>query len=79
MKKTTYSIQAGEFKAKCLHLMDVVSQKHLSFTITKHGKPIARLVPIDETPVSTFGCLQGSVTIQGDIISPLDVTWEENE
>jgi len=79
MKKTTYSIQAGEFKAKCLQLMNEVSQKHLSITITKHGKPIARLVPIDETPVSTFGCLKDSLSIQGDIISPLDVSWEENE
>lgn len=79
MKKTIYKIQAGEFKAKCLHLMDIVHHKHLSFTITKHGKPVARLVPVDETPVTTFGCLKDSVTIRGDIVSPLDVSWEANE
>ncbi len=79
MKKTNYSIQAGEFKAKCLQLMDVVFQKHHSFIITKHGKPVAKLVPIEKEPVTSFGCLKDSVTIQGDIISPLNISWEENE
>ena len=73
------TIQAGEFKAKCLQLMDEVNEKHISFTITKHGKPIARLIPIDSTLKSAFGCLKDSVSIQEDIISPIDVKWESDQ
>jgi len=79
MKQTTCSIKAGEFKAKCLQLMDDVSHKHMSITITKHGKPIARLVPIEDVPVDFFGCLKNTVTIHKDIINPLDVEWEANQ
>ena len=73
------TIQAGEFKAKCLELMDQVKHKHISFTITKHGKPVAKLVPIEAAPIDVFGCLKGTVTIKGDLVDPIDVTWEANE
>lgn len=73
------SIPAGEFKAKCLQIMDEINEKHISIVITKYGKPVAKLVPIDETPADLFGCLKGTVTIQGDIISPIDTSWEANE
>jgi prevent-host-death family protein len=73
------TIQAGEFKAKCLQIMDEVDQKHISFTITKHGKPVARLVPIDKTQKSAFGCLKNTVSIQEDIIAPIDMEWESDK
>lgn len=79
MKQATYSIQAGNFKAKCLQLMDEVSEKHISIVITKHGKPIAKLMPIEEIPIDLFGCLKNSVTIKKDIIAPINVDWESNE
>ncbi|HLB43178.1 MAG TPA: hypothetical protein VJN02_10130 [Gammaproteobacteria bacterium] len=46
--------------------------------ITKHGKPIAKLVPIEDTPVDFFGCLKDTVTINKDITAPLEDTWEAN-
>ncbi len=79
MKKTTFSIQAGAFKAQCLQLMDEVNEKHICIIITKHGIPVAKLTPIDDTPVDFFGCLKGTVTIKGDITAPIDVKWGENE
>jgi prevent-host-death family protein len=79
MKQPTYSIQAGNFKAKCLQLMDEVHDKHISIIITKHGVPVAKLTPIDDTPVDFFGCLKNTVTIKKDITSPIDVSWEANE
>lgn len=79
MNKMTHSIQAGDFKARCLQLMDEVNEKHVSFTITKHGRPVAKLIPIDEKPVDLFGCMKNTVTIQGDIISSVDVSWEAEE
>lgn len=79
MKQATYSMQAGAFKAKCLQVMDEVNEKHISIIITKHGKPVAKLMPIDEEPVDFFGCLKNTVTIKHDIIAPIDVEWEANE
>ncbi len=79
MKKSTYSVQAGHFKAQCLHLMDEVQEKHISITITKHGKPVAKLVPIETTPIDFFGCLKDTVTIKEDIIAPIHVEWEANQ
>ncbi len=47
-------IKASEFKARCLALLDEVARSRASVVITKHGKPVARLVPLDEaTP--TYG------------------------
>lgn len=64
----TRMIKAGEFKAKCLKLMDEVAQTGEELVITKRGKPVARLMPPERKPL--FGALKGSVTILGDIISP---------
>ncbi len=69
-------IAAGQFKAQCLQLMDHVREKHLSFIITKHGVPIAKLVPFEEQPLSLYGALKGTVKIKGDIIAPIDEKWD---
>lgn len=80
MKPHIPKIPAGEFKAKCLHLLDEVSQDHIPLIITKHGKPVAKLVPIeDEKPQSLFGYLSGSAKIVGDIVSSIDEQWEADE
>ena len=44
---------AGVFKAKCLAIMDQVLQTGLPVLITKHGKPVAKLVPAEQ-PAETF-------------------------
>ena len=41
-------------------------------TITKKGKPVAKLVPADGQPEDVFGCLKDEIEIVGDILSPLD-------
>jgi prevent-host-death family protein len=64
-------IGAGEFKAKCLRLLDEVAQRHVEVTITKRGRPIARLVPV-QTGRPLFGALAGSVVREDDLITPLD-------
>ncbi len=69
-------IPAGEFKAHCLSLMDQVAQTRQPVTITKHSKPVARLVPLDPTPVSLFGRMEGSVIIKGDLTLILDKNWD---
>lgn len=72
-------IKAGEFKAKCLELMDRVAAGGEDVIITKRGKPVAKLVSVAHRfPAELLGCMQGTVEILGDIVAPLDVKWEAN-
>lgn len=71
-------IAAGEFKAKCLQLMDSVQKTKNPLVITKRGKPVVKLVPIDGEATNFYGCMKGSVKIVGDIISPIDIEWDAN-
>jgi len=65
------TIGAGAFKAKCLSIIDDVYANGGELIITKRGKPMARLIPIDkEKPDSIFGFLKGKAKIVGDIIEP---------
>jgi prevent-host-death family protein len=73
-------IPAGEFKAKCPKLMDQVRESGQEIVITKRGKPVAKLVPLEplepkERP-PLFGCMKGSIEILGDIIGPFHEEWE---
>jgi prevent-host-death family protein len=75
MLKNFSRIAAGEFKAKCLQLMDQVNQTHVPIVITKHGVPIAKLVPVEESQAPLFGLQKDSVVIKGDIVSPIEEDW----
>ena len=70
------TIAAGEFKAKCLGILDEVQRQRKEITITKRGKPIAKLVPVNNRPPSFIGSMKGTMEIVGDIIAPIDVKWE---
>ena len=63
-------IAAGSFKVHCLALMDEVQAKRETVVITKRGKPVAKLVPVEEQTDDLFGFLRGKVTIVGDVVSP---------
>jgi prevent-host-death family protein len=65
-------VGATEFKANCLRLMDEVAQQRRPIIITKRGKPVAKLVPVEKEPIDLFGRMAGSIKICGDIISPID-------
>ena len=68
-------IPAGEFKARCLQLMEEVRTTRRPIVITKRGQPVARLVPVDEAIPSIFGRMRGTVTIHGDIVGPTGEEW----
>lgn len=68
-------IGAGEFKAKCLQLLDEVAASREPLVITKFGKPVAQVVPMPPA-VKLRGALEGTVLYEGDIISPLENDWE---
>ena len=65
------NIAAGEFKAKCLKLIDRVNETREILIITKHGVPKAQLVPFCKKRKKLFGSMKGSACITGDILSPI--------
>jgi prevent-host-death family protein len=71
---------AGEFKAKCLSVLDEVQRTRKEVVITKRGKPVARLLPpAEEDGKPLFGRMKGTIKILGDIVSPIDVEWGGDE
>jgi len=72
-------IAAGEFKAKCLHLLDEVCQSRKEIVITKRGRAVARLLPADEDLPQIFGRMRGSAEILGDIVAPVGEKWSVDE
>jgi len=62
---------AGSFKAKCLAVMDEVQAKRETVVITKRGKPVAKLVPVESETDEIYGFLAGKGTITGDVVSPV--------
>ena len=69
-------INASQFKAKCLQLMDEVQRTGEEIIITKNGKPVSKLAPIVKKPDTLFGAHRGQIRITNDIVSPLEVEWE---
>jgi prevent-host-death family protein len=65
------TIPAGEFKARCLKLMDRVRETREPVLITKRGVPVAKLVPVEDSSRGILGCMAGTIEIVGDIVSPL--------
>jgi prevent-host-death family protein len=61
---------AGEFKVHCLKVMDEVQSKRESVLITKRGKPVAKLVPVEQEKDDIFGFLKGKLKVVGDVVSP---------
>jgi prevent-host-death family protein len=66
------TLPAGEFKARCLTVMEEVRKNREPVLITKRGKPVAKLVPADKTRQELIGRLEGIVSINGDIESPIE-------
>ena len=62
---------AGKFKAQCLAVMDQVFESGEPVLITKHGKPVAKLVPAEKQTDDIFGYMVGKVKIVGDIVGPV--------
>jgi prevent-host-death family protein len=65
---------AAQFKAQCLAVMDQVAQSGRPVVITKHGKPVVKLVPANEGEDEIFGALAGIARIKGDIENTVPVS-----
>jgi antitoxin (DNA-binding transcriptional repressor) of toxin-antitoxin stability system len=68
----TETIGISEFKTNCLKLVARVHKTRRPLIITKRGKPLATInVFKEEKPKSAYGCMKGTITILGDIMSPV--------
>lgn len=80
----TKSIPAGEFKQRCLAILDEVAKSHHEVVVTKRGKPVARLVPVisdEEREADILASLRGrgKVLVSEDEFlrpSSSDVDWK---
>jgi prevent-host-death family protein len=61
---------AGSFKTNCLAVMDEVQAKHETVVITKRGKPVTKLVPVNTETDEIYNFLPGKGAVAGDIVSP---------
>jgi len=64
---------AAKFKEQCLALLDNLDAGGL--VITKHGRPIAKLVPFETEFEHLIGCMKGKIKAHGDIFST-ERRWE---
>lgn len=75
-------ISASEFKATCLKLLDDVAATGAEVVVTKRGKPVAKVVPVEDREAIRERLkeeLRGSVTYLVDddeLIKPIDVEWD---
>lgn len=69
-------IAAGEFKATCLAVLDEVQRERKEIVITKRGKPVARLLPVQDAVPEIFGRMKGTIDILGDIVGPTGEIWD---
>lgn len=72
----TKRIGAAKFKERCLALLDDLTPDGV--VITKHGKPVARLIPYGRGGGELIGCLEKKIVVRGDIEST-GVTWDVAE
>jgi prevent-host-death family protein len=60
-------INASEFKAKCLSILDHLESDGV--VITKHGKPVAKLIPMRSSCADLIGSFKGKIRIKGNLLS----------
>ena len=66
------TIGAAQFKEHCLAILDEVGPEGI--VVTKHGKPVAKLIPIQADSAELIGSLKDEIEVKGDILST-GVTW----
>jgi prevent-host-death family protein len=72
-------LSAAEFKATCLELMDRVRETGVEYVVTKHGKPVAKLVPYtDRQKKPLFGSMKGTVLKYERPFDPIDADYDIN-
>ena len=66
-------IAAAKFKEQCLSILDHLEPEGI--VVTKHGKPVARVLPAERASVELIGRLRGRIRVHGDI-QTTGVKWD---
>ena len=66
-------INASKFKEQCLALLDNLDPEGI--VITKHGKPVARLIPASSDCADLIGSMKGKIRVHGRILSTA-LNWD---
>jgi prevent-host-death family protein len=65
-------VSISEFKAKCLGLIEQVHKTRQPLRITRHGRPVAEVIPAGPDRKRNFvGDMIGTAKIVGDIVAPV--------
>lgn len=67
------TIGAAKFKEQCLALLDRLDVEGL--VVTKHGKPVARVIPYDQQCADLIGSLRDKIKVRGDLLAT-GVRWD---
>ncbi len=70
------TIEASEFKTRCLQLMDEVTESGEQLVITKSGKPVSLLSPYPDPSTSLYGRHRDALKIRGDVVAPIGEAWD---
>ena len=74
--KSTVQVGSADFKARCLELIDRVKESRAEIVVTRHGRPVARLVPCEDVPEqSPVGSMPGSVLAFDAPFDPVPGAW----
>jgi len=74
--KPLRSMPAGEFKARCLEVLDRVAREGDAYVVTKRGRPVAKVVPVEAPKPRS---VRGSVRYLSDIVEPIGDDWPVDE
>jgi antitoxin (DNA-binding transcriptional repressor) of toxin-antitoxin stability system len=66
-------VAAAKFKEQCLSILDHLDPEGI--VITKHGRPVARVLPAERASADLIGSLRGKVRVRGDVKST-GVKWD---
>ena len=66
-------IAAAKFKEQCLAILDRLGPEGV--VVTKHGRPVARVLPMQESSKDLIGALSGHITVKGDLLST-GISWK---
>ena len=77
-RKTPIEVSASDLKNSWHEYLERVARGRQEVVVTRYGRPIAKLSPVEphEETTGLFGWMSGTVTVHGDIIAPLDEEWE---
>jgi prevent-host-death family protein len=69
-------VAAAKFKEQCLSILDHLSPEGI--VVTKHGRPVARVLPIETASADLIGILRGKIRVKGDVTST-GITWDASD